>query len=253
MNTPLNRAAAAARAFRPFRPSSSLLLQHTPTFTRAFAATAAAAKKHSKRRLQHMLRNVPEYPYPIKHTFKQSWFGLYGGKHIQFGNNVPESNYTTRRRWLPNVRHRTVFSRALNQYFSLDITTNVLRTIDKAGGLDAYLTGPKAARIKSLGPTGWRLRWRVMNSPRYQKQLAEEREALGLPPLAMPQRGALDPEEEEAGMLALGSDVEGIDKDEYEAMMRDQEQQPKPMEKTAAQLMIERIERQRGLRKDVEA
>lgn len=116
MNTqfnPLNRAGA----FRPF----------PQMFTRAFSATATAEKKHSKRRLQHMLRNVPEYPYPIKHTFKQSWFGLYGGKHIQFGNNVPESNYTTRRRWLPNVRHRTVFSRALNQYFSLDITTNVLR------------------------------------------------------------------------------------------------------------------------------
>lgn len=104
----------------PFRPFAQI-------FTRAFSSTPVAAKKHSKRRLQHILRNVPLYPYPIQHTFKQSWFGLYGGKHIQFGNSVPESNYKTRRRWLPNVRHRSVFSRALNQYFSLDITTSVLR------------------------------------------------------------------------------------------------------------------------------
>lgn len=96
-------------------------------FARAFSSTPVAAKKHSKRRLQHLLRNVPTYPYPIQHTFKQSWFGLYGGKHIQFGNNVPESEYKTRRAWLPNVRHRSVFSRALNQHFSLDITASVLR------------------------------------------------------------------------------------------------------------------------------
>lgn len=105
---------------RPFKPFAQV-------FARAFSATSVAAKKHSKRRLQHMLRNVPPYPYPIQHTFKQSWFGLYGGKHIQFGNNVPESQYKTRREWLPNVRHRSVFSRALNQHFSIDITTSVLR------------------------------------------------------------------------------------------------------------------------------
>lgn len=104
----------------PFKPFAQV-------FVRAFSATSVAAKKHSKRRLQHMLRNVPPYPYPIQHTFKQSWFGLYGGKHIQFGNNVPESQYKTRREWLPNVRHRSVFSRALNQHFSIDITTSVLR------------------------------------------------------------------------------------------------------------------------------
>jgi ribosomal protein L28 len=98
-------------------------------FARAFHSTPVECAKHSKRRLQHILRNVPKYPYPIKHTFKQSWFGLYGGKHIQFGNNVPENflRYKTRRQWLPNVRHRSVYSRALGRHFSLDITASVLR------------------------------------------------------------------------------------------------------------------------------
>ena len=98
-------------------------------FARAFHSSPIACAKHSKRRLEHILRNVPKYPYPIKHTFKQSWFGLYGGKHIQFGNNVPKNflRFKTRRRWLPNVRHRSVYSRALGTHFSLDITASVLR------------------------------------------------------------------------------------------------------------------------------
>lgn len=131
---------------RPLQPFARL-------FARAFSATSVAAKKHSKRRLQHLLRNVPPYPYPIQHTFKQSWFGLYGGKHIQFGNNVPESQYKTRRSWLPNVRHRSVFSRALNQHFSIDITTSVLRMYSPphGGGLAADLE--KAQLIRSVVST----------------------------------------------------------------------------------------------------
>jgi large subunit ribosomal protein L28 len=58
----------------------------------------------------------------------------------------------------------------------------VLRTIDKSGGLDEYLLGRKPQRVKDLGPWGWRLRWRIMQSPAVREQFAREREALGLPP-----------------------------------------------------------------------
>jgi len=126
-----------------------------------------------------MLRNVPTYPFPIKHTFKQSWFGLYGGKHIQFGNNVgPKSQFKTRRFWLPNIRHTHLYSNALGMNLNLEVATSVLRTIDKVGGLDNYLLGSKNARLKELGPKGWKLRHRILNSPWYQKMAAEEREAL---------------------------------------------------------------------------
>lgn len=56
----------------------------------------------------------------------------------------------------------------------------VLRTIDKVGGLDEYLLGGKAARIKELGMGGWKLRWRIMGTERIKERFAREREALGL-------------------------------------------------------------------------
>ncbi|KAL7275068.1 hypothetical protein RUND412_002003 [Rhizina undulata] len=158
----------------------ALLKEFGRIFTRAFHSTPVPCAKHAKRRLEHMLRNVPPYPQQIKHTFKQSWFGLYGGKHIQFGNNVPESEYKTRRNWLPNVKHKKLYSRALKQFVELRVTTSVMRTIDKVGGLDAYLLGSKAARVKELGPTGWKLRCRVMNSPVVKAELDAERKRLGL-------------------------------------------------------------------------
>lgn len=96
-------------------------------FTRSFHSTPVECAKHSKKRLEHMLRNVPEYPYPIRPTFKQSWFGLYGGKHIQFGNNVPESRHKTRRYWMPNVRQKKLYSRALKKWIQLAVATSVLR------------------------------------------------------------------------------------------------------------------------------
>lgn len=74
-----------------------------------------------------MLADLPPYPFPIKHTFKQHWFGLYGGKHKQFGNNVPESRYKTRRTWLPNVKQRKLYSECLGRWVDLKLAACVLR------------------------------------------------------------------------------------------------------------------------------
>ena len=71
---------------------------------------------------------------------------------------------------------------SLGVFVSTRVTARVLRTIDKAGGLDEYLLSPKAARIKDLGPWGWRLRWRIMQTPSVRERFSREREALGLPP-----------------------------------------------------------------------
>ena len=65
---------------------------------------------------------------------------------------------------------------------TIRITAACMRTIRKCGGLDQYLLGDKPARIKELGLFGWQLRWRVLNSPKMQQQLEEERERLSLPP-----------------------------------------------------------------------
>lgn len=57
----------------------------------------------------------------------------------------------------------------------------MLRTIDKVGGLDAYLLGDKPARIKELGVEGWRLRWKVLRTPSVRGRIRKERVRLGLP------------------------------------------------------------------------
>ncbi|TGZ82873.1 hypothetical protein EX30DRAFT_328738, partial [Ascodesmis nigricans] len=151
-------------------------------FTRSFSSTPAVCAKDSKKRMAHMLRNVPPYPAPVQNHFKQSWFGLYGGKSIQFGNNVPESEYKTRRRWWPNVRSKKLWSNALGKWVPVRVVASVLRTVDKVGGIDNYLLGQKQARIKELGPTGWMWRWRLINSPAIQQRFLEERQKLGLLP-----------------------------------------------------------------------
>jgi len=58
----------------------------------------------------------------------------------------------------------------------------VLRTVDKCGGLDEYLLGEKAGRIKELGMGGWKLRWRIMQTEKVRERFRVERERLGLPP-----------------------------------------------------------------------
>ena len=62
------------------------------------------------------------------------------------------------------------------------ITTRVLRTLDKVGGLDNYILGEKSGRIKELGMGGWKLRWRIMQTEAVQERFRQEREALGLEP-----------------------------------------------------------------------
>lgn len=61
------------------------------------------------------------------------------GKGVLTGNNVSHANNKTRRRYLPNLQNTTVLSDALNQSFRLRLSTRAIRTIDKRGGIDAYL------------------------------------------------------------------------------------------------------------------
>jgi large subunit ribosomal protein L28 len=76
------------------------------------------------------------------------------GKGVQSGNNVSHANNRTRRRFLPNLQQASVLSEALGAV-RMRITTSAIRTIEKRGGLDAFLLGtanrklmPEALRIK---------------------------------------------------------------------------------------------------------
>ncbi|AMD21429.1 HER150Wp [Eremothecium sinecaudum] len=114
-------------------------------------------------------KKFPDYPYGESHIFKQSNKGLYGASFIQFGNNVSESNNRTRRTWLPNVLRKSLWSEALKRPIKIKLTAKVLRTISKEGGIDNYLTKEKSARIKELGPTGWKLRYLVLKAQKLQE------------------------------------------------------------------------------------
>jgi large subunit ribosomal protein L28 len=97
---------------------------------------------------------------------------------------VSEKNeIKTRRHWRPNVHYKRLWSESLEQHIRIRITTKVLRTVDKCGGLDEYLLGEKAQRIKELGMGGWKLRWRIMQTERVKERFRRQRELLGLDPL----------------------------------------------------------------------
>jgi large subunit ribosomal protein L28 len=65
------------------------------------------------------------------------------GKKPMVGHNVSHANNRTKRRFLPNLISVTVTSESLGRDVRLRICTNALRTIDKKGGLDAFLAGAR--------------------------------------------------------------------------------------------------------------
>ncbi|KAJ2919686.1 hypothetical protein MD484_g628, partial [Candolleomyces efflorescens] len=118
--------------------------------------------------------------------FKRAQFGLFGGKTKQYGNNVPFSKHKTRRSWLPNVQTKRLPSETLGEKVKLKVTTRALRTIKKAGGLDAYL---KQTPAHKLSHEGMRLRLKVKDTE-MQKQAEFRRTPEGKNELEK-QRGAL--------------------------------------------------------------
>lgn len=79
------------------------------------------------------------------------------------------------------MQRKKLYSEALDKRIRVKVTTRVLRTIDKVGGLDNYLLGDKSARVKELGMEGWKLRWEVLNTKAANERFAAQREELGLP------------------------------------------------------------------------
>ncbi|KAJ0162256.1 54S ribosomal protein L24, mitochondrial, partial [Colletotrichum tanaceti] len=124
---------------------------------------------------------VPPYPYGPRLLYKQSNNGLYGSARIRHGHNVSEKHHqVSNRTWRPNVHYKRLWSEALGVRVRIRLTTRVLRTVEREGGIDAYVTKTKPARIKDLGPGGWRLRWLVMNSSSFREKYAKERVAIGV-------------------------------------------------------------------------
>lgn len=72
------------------------------------------------------------------------------GKRYQAGNNVSHAHNKTRRRFEPNLQAKSMLSDALGRMVRFRVTADAIRTVEKRGGLDAYLLSASDADL-SLG------------------------------------------------------------------------------------------------------
>ena len=77
------------------------------------------------------------------------------GRIAQSGHNVSHANNKTKRRFMPNLHPVTMLSDTLRVNVRMRLTSNGLRTVEKNGGIDAFLLGtpdrkltPEAIEIK---------------------------------------------------------------------------------------------------------
>ena len=80
------------------------------------------------------------------------------GKGVMPGHNVSHANNKSPRKFLPNLQHTSMLSDALGQMIRLRLSTNAIRTIERNGGLDAYLI---KVRNDSLSPEFRRIKARI--------------------------------------------------------------------------------------------
>ncbi|KAI0545457.1 hypothetical protein F4679DRAFT_561022 [Xylaria curta] len=167
----------------------ALALKSSPTpttFSSSRVRTLSTSSPLSRQTPSHRTvpaSQVPDYPYGRFLTYKQRNEGLFGRSKIRFGN-VVASKYGNKSRtsWLPNRHTKRLWSPSLGAFIRTRMTASILHTIDRLGGIDEYLLGSKTKRIKELGPAGWALRWKIIQTPAVQERFARERAALGLPP-----------------------------------------------------------------------
>ena len=77
------------------------------------------------------------------------------GKKVMSGNNVSHAKNKTKRKFLPNLQNVKFFSKSLDRFISMKVSVRALRSIEKNGGLDDYLSktsnrvlAPQAVEIK---------------------------------------------------------------------------------------------------------
>ena len=69
------------------------------------------------------------------------------GKTVMSGNNVSHANNRTRRRFLPNLQATTMQSEILGRSLKLRVSTSAIRTVEKHGGIDAFLIQAKNSEL----------------------------------------------------------------------------------------------------------
>ncbi len=69
------------------------------------------------------------------------------GKGVLTGNNVSHANNRTRRRFLPNLQTSSLLSDALGLAVTMRLSTRAIRTVERNGGIDAFLLATPNSRL----------------------------------------------------------------------------------------------------------
>ncbi|HEX4159247.1 MAG TPA: 50S ribosomal protein L28 [Rhizomicrobium sp.] len=69
------------------------------------------------------------------------------GKGVMTGHHVSHANNKTKRVFRPNLQDVTLASESLGQKLRLRISMNALRTVDRRGGIDAFLLDARDAQL----------------------------------------------------------------------------------------------------------
>ena len=56
------------------------------------------------------------------------------------GHNVSHAKNKTKRKFLPNLQNVKFFSKSLDKFISMKVSVRALRSVEKNGGLDDYLS-----------------------------------------------------------------------------------------------------------------
>jgi large subunit ribosomal protein L28 len=85
------------------------------------------------------------------------------GKGVLTGNNVSHANNKTRRRFLPNLQQTSLLSDALGMAVRMRLSTRAIRTVERSGGIDAFLL---ATPDRRLAPEAQALKRRIQRVKR---------------------------------------------------------------------------------------
>ena len=88
------------------------------------------------------------------------------GKSVMTGNNVSKANNRTRRRFLPNLQKSSMHSSALGKTLQFRVAASTIRTVEKKGGIDAYLI---ASSKSSLPIKAQKLRSEILEAKEKSK------------------------------------------------------------------------------------
>ncbi|MBY0293238.1 MAG: 50S ribosomal protein L28 [Alphaproteobacteria bacterium] len=80
------------------------------------------------------------------------------GKKVMSGNNVSHANNKSRRTFAPNLQEATFLSESLNGKVHMRVSPSGIRTVEKNGGIDAFL---KSTNDRKLTAAARRLKRQI--------------------------------------------------------------------------------------------